>query len=222
MFARIWFHTENLRLWKKTFTDPSTSPAPYATTLFVSWPQFVAAAGPEVGGWIRVFSRVECLEMGSRELVTGGLADSFAPFHGFSPVIKSLRMDFTALPSSQTFDLILSFPLLENLTLIAHHGASTENGDGSNEPSTTVQTLSLPPFTGSLALFMRGGIKPITRRLLSLPGGIHFRKLNLALFRQEDILLMTELVEACSRTLEYLSAARHIHGASTRHLCPHQ
>jgi hypothetical protein len=34
-------------------------------------------------------------------------------------------------------------------------------------------------FTGNMELSLAGGMKPIARRLLSLPGGIHFRKLTL-------------------------------------------
>ena len=44
----------------------------------------------------------------------------------------------------------------------------------------------------------------IIRRLLSLPGGIHFQKLTLTWRHVEDILVTTELVEGYSSTLESL------------------
>ena len=49
-------------------------------------------------------------------------------------------------------------------------------------------------------------------RLLSRPGGIRFRKLTLKWFREEDISLMTALVEGCSRTLEPFNITRDVHG----------
>ena len=45
--------------------------------------------------------------------------DLLFPFQGFSLVLKSLRIDATALVHSQIFDLIHSFPLLENLSVNA-------------------------------------------------------------------------------------------------------
>jgi hypothetical protein len=47
-------------------------------------------------------------------------------------------------------------------------------------------------------------MEPFTRRLLSLPGGIHFRKLTLKWLYEEDLLTATALVEECSHTLESL------------------
>jgi len=46
----------------------------------------------------------------------------------------------------------------------------------------------------------------IIRRLLSLPGGISFRKLNWTRFSGEDLSLMMALVKRCSHTLESLDA----------------
>jgi hypothetical protein len=45
----------------------------------------------------------------------------------------------------------------------------------------------------------------ITRRLLSLPGGIHFRKLTLTWSDEQDLSLAMALVEKCSHTLESLN-----------------
>jgi hypothetical protein len=47
-------------------------------------------------------------------------------------------------------------------------------------------------------------MEPFTRRLLSLPSGIHFRKLTLTWSREEDLSLMVALVEGCSHTIESL------------------
>ena len=58
LFADITFDTEKqLKSWKETFPDPSTSPGHYARSLYVNFFK-VTAADAEAGGWIRGFSRV--------------------------------------------------------------------------------------------------------------------------------------------------------------------
>jgi hypothetical protein len=88
LFADIKFPTvESLQSWKETFPDPSTSPARYANTLAIDYPQVVTAVD-EASGWIRAFSRVEHLEVGTR-IVYLNFYQSAAPlvtFHGFSPL----------------------------------------------------------------------------------------------------------------------------------------
>jgi hypothetical protein len=75
-------------------------------------------------------------------------------------------------------------------------------------------------FTGSLELHLLGGMKPIARRLFSLPGGIHFRKLTLTLFCEEDLLMVKALVEECSHTLESLNVTLVSHHSKTiQHQC---
>jgi len=61
---------------------------------------------------------------------------------------------------------------------------------------------------------------PIARRLLSSPGGIHFRKLTLTWFQDSEAQLIRGLVGECSGTLESLKITRSTHGTSTQHLCP--
>ena len=184
LFADIRFCVaEDLQSWSKMFPDPSTSPARYAKTLFV--------------GRFHAFN-------------FDALVDSFVPSHGFSPAIRSLHLDLIHLPP-QTFDLIISFPFLEELAV---------SGGSFDGPPTVVQPSSSPVFTGSLELSLEGGMKPIAHRLLSLPGRLHFRKLTLTCNHEEDPLLTMELVEECSHTLESLDIAypvfyrtfiRHLH-----------
>lgn len=59
-------------------------------------------------------------------------------------------------------------------------------------------------------------------RLLTLRGGIHFRKLALTRCREQHLALTTALVDGCSHTLESLCMAGNLIGASTRGLCPRQ
>ena len=83
--------------------------------------------------------------------------------------------------------------------------------------------LSHPPtFTGSLELYMARGMGPIVRQLLSLPGGLHFRKLALKWFREEEVLLTMELVDKCSHTLESLEINCNPRGMFIHHLHRHQ
>ena len=219
LFANIRFDTvERLRLWKVTFSDPSTSPAKYAKTLLINCTQAVTAADAEAGGWIRDFSYVERLEVSGESTYTDGSTSSLLPFHGFSPAIKSLCVDIYPLPSSQVFDLMLSFPLLEDLNVITRD-RSTNNDSGSCGPSTVIQPWK-QPMSGSLELSQWGGIGFIASRLLSLPGGIRFRKLTLKWSKPEDILLTMALVGECSHTLEHLEIACGFLGASAWYPLP--
>jgi len=224
LFAKIKFVTaQKLHSWKRTFPDPSTSPACYTKTLLIGCLRAVTAADAEAGGWIGGFSRVVHLEVNGHSVATTESTVSLAPFHGFSPAIKSLYVSFAILPCSWVFSLVLSFPLLEDLTLIAYDiDASTDNGDDPDGPPTTIQSSKPPAFTGSLHLFLsRGGMSFITHQLLSLPGGIHFRKLDLTWFHEEDSSLTMALVEKCYRTVETLDITCNL-GMSIRHDRPHR
>ena len=138
------------------------------------------------------------------------------PFHGFSPVVKFLSVNFISLPSSQIFNLILSFPLLEDLIVTARR--VIENSDGL---SAAVQPSNPPIFTGSLELFTKTGTELFARQLLSSPGGIHFRKLMLTWFCDGDLSLTMALMEECSSTLESLDIVCYQNCTSTQHLRLH-
>jgi hypothetical protein len=221
LFAEIIFYDEKrLKLWKKMFPDPSTSPACYTKTLFVDCSQAVVAADAEVGGWITSFSRIVHLSVGSQRFSVDGSL-SLVPFHGLSPVLKSLRVTVPALPPSWIIDFSLSFPLLEDLAVNPdpYHGALDDNGGSFNGPLTAVQPSSPPMFTGSLELDMEEGMELIIRHLLSLPNGIHFRKLTLTWSHEADPLTTTPLVERCSHTLESLEISDFI-STSIQYMCP--
>ena len=223
LFADIGFPTaKSLQSWKETFPDPSTSPAYYAKALSVGCFHLVTAADAEVGGWIRGFSHIVHLEVASRAMRSdpNKLGISLVPFHGISPIIKSLRVVVPHLPSSRIlFDLILSFPLLEDLAVMIF-GAPIDGGDDSEEDEmlTAVQPSSPRMFTGTLELHMFEGVEPFARRLMSLPGGTHFRKLAMVWFYEETLWLAAALVEECSHTLESLDVFWGLRGTYSRHL----
>ena len=209
LFADIRFVTEeNLKSWKETFPDPSSSPAHYTKSLTISCSHVVVAADAKAGGWITGFSNVVCFEIGSTDVLACGPAATFAPFHGFSPRIKSLHANFAFLWAPQFFDLILTFPLLKNLSAIAKFEVPAPND--SERLLTATHSSSLPTFTGSLNL-QKAGLNPIARQLLSIPGGIHFRKLTLSCV-EKDPLWVTGLIEGCFNTLESLHITCGFHG----------
>jgi hypothetical protein len=170
----------------------------------------------DAGGWITGFSRVENLVLGGQRLFASG-SSTISLFRGFSP-IKSLDVSFTDLPPPRVFGLVLSFPLLEDLTVFGIYGElAYANDDGSDRLSTAPS--SPPLFTGSLEFHTGvGGMEPFAHWLLSLPGGIHFRRLTLTCFLEERPSLVTALVEGCSHTLESLDISD-LRGTSIPHLC---
>jgi len=125
---------------------------------------------------------------------------SLSPFYGFSSTLKSLRICLILLPFPQVFDLIFSFPLLEDLTLVACDESRFDNGSPRG-PQTVVPSTS-PVFTGSLDLHIQGGAGNVARRLLDLPNGLHFRKLALSCSHVEDLWWIRELVARCSHALQ--------------------
>jgi hypothetical protein len=218
LFANVRFPTEKcIESWKKKFPDPSTSPACYAKALFVDCPRAITA-----GSWLRGFSRVEHLEVNVRlrDFSSDGSTTLLVPFHGFSHVIKSLRMTVPVLLPSPAANLILSFPLLEDLAVTTSYGTSGDGSYGSNRLLTVAQPSNPRMFTGTLELNLGRQMKHFIRLLLSLPGGIHFRGLTLKWRHDGTHLPTTALVEGCSRTLEFFDLACKQCAASVRHPCP--
>ena len=205
LFRNIKFTLrKNLESWKKTFPDPSNSPAYYTHVLSVKCPQVVTAADAGKGGWIQAFSRVVRLSLDNPD----DPKVSLAPFYGFSPVLKSLRVSSTLPQISHIFNFARSFPLLEDLALIGYDILS-DNGNDLHVPQPNM-TLASPAFTGSLELMVLGGIGIAARRLLDLPSGLHFRKFALLWLREEDVRWTTELVARCSHTLECIGVMHHL------------
>ena len=202
LFARIEFHAKksHVERWKKTFPDPSNSPAHHTRSLSILGLTVVTTADTDLGGWIRTFRKVthlrlECLSWEDRQA-------SLIPFHGLSPDIRSLRMTSTVF---EVFDLVCSFPLLEDLALflLVARGSSTK----------WAPPLTSPKLTGSLDVGAMGGIHFAIPRLLDLPGGLRFEKITLQCLNG-DFESTTELVSRCSDTLESLTVRYYNLGVS--------
>lgn len=191
-------HSANLQSWKNTFPDPSTSPARYAKTLLVGCPEFVAAEDAQDDGWIPTFTRVVCLKIdASRARYHYKAPDiPLGHFRGLSPILKSLHITSNVL-LAQTFYLVCSFPLLEDLSLVISHQYGSRFGKVD-----AAQPSILQPFTGTLKFSMHSGTSTVATLLLSLPGGLHFRKLDLVGIYGDASPLATALVERCSHTLD--------------------
>ena len=210
LFAMVEFSSaKDLELWKQIFSDPSISPAYHTHTMIVHCTQLVMTENAWAGGLIQTFSRVARLR-----LVWASMEDNFqttpddlekislAPFHLFSSTLKSLRMEFLILPHPQIFDLVHSSPLLEDFALFGISPSLNDGGDFRGQQA--VIPLISPALTGCLELYIYSGIGNPTRRLLDLPGGLHFRTLALSWSQEDDHRWIAELVARCSHTLESL------------------
>ena len=203
LFADVKFRSaSDLESWKKAFPDTAKSPAYHAHTLFVGCPWLVTASDAEEGGWIRAFFGVASLHVDGGTRYLRAPEVSLAPFYQFSPSLKSLLVGPFVFPYPQVFDIILSFPLLEDLILTGYDRSSVKGGDP-NGPRAVIPSRS-PPLTGLLGLHIQGGAENTVRQLLELPNGLHFRKLVLSWACREDVWWITELVERCCHTLESL------------------
>jgi len=220
LFAEVRLDAEeDLISWKEIFPDPTTSPAHHAETLYVGCLHVVTPADADASGWIAGFSRVVNLKLDAYNAYLENAEAFLVPFHGLSPTIKSLSVYLAVLPPSQLLNLILSFPLLEDLTLIGDD-PSTRNIDGPDGLSTIIQPSNPPALTGSLELHLGVRIRPIVHRLLSLPGGVHFQDLTLTACDEEDHLLVVALLEECSYTLESLDICYDLIRTPIWHLRP--
>ncbi|KAF9789197.1 hypothetical protein BJ322DRAFT_1105063 [Thelephora terrestris] len=193
LFALVLFAsdgaTNSLGSWMKAFPDPSDSPAHYARNLTITGFAAVEAATTYAHAWVRPFSMIVGLVVTMRWDNSGVALNRL---HGLSPTLKSLSVGFDSLPLPEVIDFACSFPFLEDLFF--HATRNRHICDPHDIPSTS------PKFTGSLVL--SGECDAITRRLLELPGGLHFSKITM---RCVDVGRVMGLISRCSHTLESLS-----------------
>jgi len=201
LFTHIEFQfPTNLWSWKKTFPDVANSPAYHARALTVGYHRPITTLDGEEGGWIRAFSGVKNLVLNGGDRYNRSLS-ALTPFHIPAPTLKSLQVDSVLLPFPGLFNFIISFPLLEDLSLTGFHDPRLLHGPQAPTPSTS------PPLNGTLDLHQLRGVGGIAPKLLDLPNGLHFRKLMFLRSNRTDIGWITELVMRCSHTLEFLGVA---------------
>jgi len=195
LFARVEFNdsTSPLEAWKKTFPDPSNSPAHHTRYLSV-YGAPDADADASVDDWIRAFHNVE-------HLVLAHMHRSLVPFHGLSPAVRSLHLTDT---NTDVLDIICSFPLLEDLALLDLHLDSEPDLRPRNRSSRRNIPSTSPKLTGSLDLRMIWGLRFTAFKLRALPNGLHFTKITLG-FNTGETDSTVDLVSECSDTLESLT-----------------
>ena len=203
LFAHIQFGSlRNLHSWMTVFSDPANSPAYHAHTLTICCPEFVDEMDAEEDGWIQTFSGVERLIVVRPRINHYYRTEvSLVTFRILSTTLKSLSVTAARFPLSQIFNLIYSLPLLEDLALSGGE-APIGDDDKLDAPSAAVP-LTSPAFTGTLELLVCTELRNTARRLLDLPNGIHFRKLEFSWYKR-DLQWVVRLVAACSGTLECL------------------
>ena len=193
LFAYVEFDgfTPCIQSWMRAFPDPSNSPAHYTRSLSTRGFKSVTTAAMDARAWVRSFRHLVHLAV-----ATHGAQDesrvSLAQLKRLSPTLRSLHLCHYRIPLPEIIDLICSFPLLKDLSLIYLWDEC--DTDGWNVPPS-------PKFTGSLDL--TGEVNTIARGLLELPGGLHFSeiKVTCADYHAESVM---DLVSGCSDTLEYL------------------
>ena len=200
LFARVEFCTADrpIQLWSKAFPDPANSPAHHTRSLSIRRLNTSALEDSDVSRGVRAFRRLETLDV--RTMWVGDHGVSFIPFRGLSPTLKSLSLSYTFTPLSEVFNLICSFPLLEDLSLTSVSG---QDADGWNIPSTS------PRLTGSLHMEVTYGIWSTVRLLCDLPGGLHFSKVAVTCHDDGDVKPTAGLVLRCSDTLQSLDISYH-------------
>ena len=210
LFAHVDFSPpkNTFESWMRIFPDPSNSPAHHTRYLSILDLPTSIPTGMDVGSWIHTFRNVVQFDF---ERCPGIDFISLAPFFGFSLAVRSLYMTST---SFEVFDIVCSFPLLEDLGLIDLF----PKGDtfGRNAP------LTSPKLTGSLDLRARGEIRSVIRRLLNFPDGLRFADIWVRCL-SEDFGSVTDLVSGCSSTLESLNIDRSDESAflSAHIICQH-
>ena len=120
LFAHLRLHHTDrpIQSWKQTFPDPSNSPAHHVSSLFLHAARAITLADPDLGPWIRSFNRVETLRTRLEPFALDQV--SLVQLHGFSPILKSLYLGQTSISLSEVFNLVCSFPLLEDLSLYTY------------------------------------------------------------------------------------------------------
>ncbi|KAF9789183.1 hypothetical protein BJ322DRAFT_1017897 [Thelephora terrestris] len=197
LFAHVKFgpfqETTSLEWWMTTFPDPSNSPAHYTCTLEISTLTAVKAATTHRNAWVRSFNSIVTLEVNTEPW--GGFDVSLVRLHRLSANLKSLCFNHPSFNLIQVISLACSFPLLEDFLFNIPSDLARDLGDATSTPPTS------PKLTRSLVL--RGQSAFITRRLLDLPGGLHFAKITMQVRKPMESVV--NLVSRCSHTLESLS-----------------
>ena len=192
-FKLVKIRSRSVHKWRENFPDPLNSPARHVRTLSIDLTGLISDADVNTLLTFRNVSRLDVGTIGRNDQTL-----SLVPLHGFCPAVESLRISSSSLPSSKIFDLICSFPILQNFMFVGYPASRLVDGRTWNTPSTS------PRLTGSLTLRLMKWIGHFIFRLLNLPNGVHFRRIVVSWMVPEDAESTMDLVSRCSDTLECL------------------
>ena len=130
--------------------DLSNSLAHHARTLSFRGLETPTLADPGISHWIRTFYCVETLYLSFP--MRDNHEVSFTRLHGFFSTLKSLDLVRFCIPLSKIFNLICSFPLLEDLGLFAiSPNSDTEEWNPPPRPDLPEPLAQVERFTPSYA-----------------------------------------------------------------------
>ena len=145
--------------------------------------------------YFRSFTQVHTLRIDSFDLA-GPLATFDRYFAQFVPTLRSLYLPYVKGGPHEVLKFICKFPHLDDLSLIL---SAPRHGGVDVPPRSAVECEHSPPLRGTLAL--KGWASVFARFLLKIPGGLHFRSINISGVVKEDL---DEIFAACSSNLETL------------------
>lgn len=183
-----------IQVWMKGFPDASNSPGHHTRTLELNGVDSTMDASVVAPTWVHHFGHIKELKL---ERCVGGafIPGSLVQLCGLSPTLKSLRVSHALTLLSDLFNLICSFPLLEDLGL---HCITTLGFNDKWHTSTS------PRLDGSLHLTDPN--PSLVRRLSDLQNGPNFAHIT-AKCPVESAEPVVDLISKCSVTLESLTVA---------------
>ena len=198
LFNEIKFQGQSqLLLWEKDFPDPLKSPARHTKLLCLIFSQATGITEAHIGV-IKSFTNVTHLKVwvGDSRYYEPGSLDVL---HNLLPAVGALRVHFNfRVHLSHLFALIGLSPSIKDLDIYGRK--IYNNRDDFKLPST------LPAFTGTLAIGC--DLDGIMGPLLRLPpNSLRFRKIVWRFrssYDESSVRHMTDLIERCSDTLEYI------------------
>ena len=194
--------------WSQIFPDPTKPPASYSRSLALRCARSIT------NGYFSRNPNIVKLIVLDCQNPTHQPGSCHAPLNNLLPNVKSLKMHLVcSLKAQEVFDLLCSFPRLEDLLVINTEFINFDGNGAIPRPS------SPPPLTGTLTLSSRLQIG-LPRLLVELPIDLRFRKIVER--HSYDIEGLAKLVDKCSSTLECIDIRFTYHGTSAQpcHLPP--
>lgn len=187
---------EDFNEWKRIFEKPEKSRASLTEHLIFDHAKPFNEADVS---WIKQFSHVKILEVsnGCDPASEPTPSGSFLAFCNLSKNVMSLRVGSRDLPLQEVFDLICSFPCLENLGVVAY-GRDRDELISLPLPSVS----NLPKFTGKLTLGT--STAGFVQQLLESQIPLFFQEIRLQRGNANQIKAVNDLVKKCSDTLRYI------------------